>query len=828
MFRSQHQDELHSIVTSLLPEARNPNYRPFNAVNDNNLDADLYLDPEDTQTLSHNAISPLQSYPVSHSQARPSLGLSLPLTTNPPSPSNPPTPKVWLIFGATGHMGRSICKAAIEHNDSVCCVGQANSDTTATMTNWYPNCPERYTGLLCDVRIRSTVQTAVQGCIDAFGRLDIVANCSGYGIIGACEDQDEFEINNQFETNFMGTLNIIQLTLPYFRQRRWGRYLIFSSTSGALGVPGLGPYCATKYAVEGLVESMLYEVERWGIKCTLLEPGHMRRDDVHGNIQSPDLGNLDHAYTTATTNATPSGADATQSAQSGDPHLPLFGHFRITHPSPPYQTIDSPANHARRILQWIGSQQPTSVSRTAELSWQLAHCQFPPLRLLLGFYAVDSVRDRLKSVMEEIEDWKYLHFPVRVLDYALNNTWPETVPAKGNALDNPVNKAWLQTCLEYPVMMHGLLYAASMQMSFVGDSSEEGPIVERIRFAHYSETIKQVYKHISTLEGPPPDALVLVVVTLAVHGRAEKEPAIKCHPKSPLHKLQFLHIYGSMHLALEHLPALMSLLQRKGGLAGVTTYGMAETLQLADIYFATLSCVKPHFSLMREPPSLLASGKLKLDPIAAALMSELLSGFKDLHPCPCGQDLNDALEWIREVTVGVDMFHRNVPGAPALYELAPSINTGQSKMLTLDATILSANSEDTSVVCICRMASLIYNDIVIFPCPEVQRVKIRAGGMLREALEYHFEQFDFRQHARVLLWATVLGSIATSFTPGQPWFLRRLQWQAWELGINDWPSLQSLCSKFLWWRPVCDEPGLRIWNEMVTQVSSVAVRRASD
>ncbi|RMZ81547.1 hypothetical protein DV737_g2525, partial [Chaetothyriales sp. CBS 132003] len=400
MLRSQHQDELQSIVASLLPEARNTNY------------GSLYLDPDDTQTSSHNATSPFQHYrarTASHSQARPSLDLSLPITTNPPSRSNPPTPKVWLIFGATGHMGRSICKAAIEHHDSVCCVGQANSDTAASMANWYPNCPERYAGLLCDVRIRSTVQSAIQACIDAFGRLDIVANCSGYGIIGACEDQDEFEIRNQFETNFMGTLNIIQLTLPYFRQRRWGRYLIFSSTSGALGVPGLGPYCATKYAVEGLVESMLYEVERWGIKCTLLEPGHMRRDDVHGNIQSPNLGNLDHASTTAPPTDT---ADATSSAQSGDGHLPLFGHFRITRPSPPYQTVDSPANHARRILQWIGSQQPTSVSRTAELTWQLAHCQFPPLRLLLGLYAVDSVRDRLKSVMEEIEDWKYLHFPV--------------------------------------------------------------------------------------------------------------------------------------------------------------------------------------------------------------------------------------------------------------------------------------------------------------------------------------------------------------------------------------------------------------------------------
>ncbi|RMD44409.1 hypothetical protein DV735_g667, partial [Chaetothyriales sp. CBS 134920] len=416
----------------------------------------------------------------------------------------------------------------------------------------------------------------------------------------------------------------------------------------------------------------------------------------------------------------------------------------------------------------------------------------------------------------------------RLLDFALHNTWPETVPTGGRALDNPVNKVWLQTCLDHPVMMHALLYAASLQMSLLSDGSDEGPLAEKIRFAHYSETIKQVYRHISTLQGPPPDALVLTVVALAVHGRPAKEPMVKCHPRSPLYKAQYLHIYGSMYLALEHLPALMSLLERKGGLRGITTYGIAETLQLADIYFATLGCTRPHFPLLKVPTSYLASGKIKLDPLAAALMSELLTGFRYLAPSPSAQDLLDALNWIRETTVAVDLLHRKVAGALALYEFAPLINMTQYETLMVDATILAANSEDTSIVCITRLAALIYNDMVIIPCPEVQQVKVRAAGFLREALEYHFEQFDFRRHARLLLWATVMGSIGSSFTPGQIWFLRRLQWQAWELGINDWPSLQSVCTKFLWWRPVCDEPGLRIWTEMVTQASSATMRHASD
>ncbi|KAI9741952.1 MAG: hypothetical protein M1834_000341 [Cirrosporium novae-zelandiae] len=300
--------------------------------------------------------------------------LQLPPSCDPPSSHNPPKPLVWLVFGATGHMGRSVVKAALGHGDYVSAVGRTFEDTMQAMQGWHENCQ----GLLCDVRVRETVEESVQHALDHWGRIDIIANCSGYGVIGACEDQDEYEIRNQFETNFMGVLNIIQLSLPYFREQGRGRYLIFSSTSGALGVPGLGPYCATKYAVEGLIESMLYEVDAFNIKATLVEPGHVRRDEL-----SPK-----------------------------SVHLPQYGHFFIRPPSEPYSAATSPASHAKRVVQWIGDNQPTSAIKAAELVWQLAHCSFPPLRLLLGSYAVESIRDRLRSIIEEIEDWKHLNFPI--------------------------------------------------------------------------------------------------------------------------------------------------------------------------------------------------------------------------------------------------------------------------------------------------------------------------------------------------------------------------------------------------------------------------------
>lgn len=282
-------------------------------------------------------------------------------------------------------MGRSVVKAALAHGDKVTAVGRTFETSPESMSHLeaeHENC----LGLLCDVRSRETVQAVITKSIGRWGRIDVVANCSGYGVIGACEDQAESDIRNQFETNFMGTLNIIQLSLPHFRERNAGRYLIFSSTSGALGVPGLGPYCASKYATEGLMESMLYEVDSFNIKGTLVEPGHIRRDDEFSDPSSP--------------------------TEDQSPPLPAYGHFLIKPASEPYSSSNAPASHAKRILQWLGDKQPTSAVKAAELVWQLGHCSFPPLRLLLGSYAVESIRDRLKCITEEIEDWKHLSFPL--------------------------------------------------------------------------------------------------------------------------------------------------------------------------------------------------------------------------------------------------------------------------------------------------------------------------------------------------------------------------------------------------------------------------------
>lgn len=361
-------------------------------------------------------------------------------------------------------MGRSLVKSALAHGDYVTTVGRIHEtsmaamqalaaseaehgpeddDTSPATSTASPLPPPpllspapgstkkkmRCLGALCDVRARESVERVVQRTLAHFGRIDVVANCSGYGVVGACEDQDEHELRNQFETNFMGTLHILQATLPILRRQQelmlhhqqvqqqqqgtsqqnynpvggGGRYLIFSSTAGALGVPGMGPYCATKYAVEGLIEAMLYEVDAFNIKATLVEPGLMRRDDRH--LEASDLPGGDGAGDSRLGQSSGNRGDNTNP-------LPTWGHFLIKPPSDTYANPSAPSLHATRMVQWLGDRQPASVVQCAELVWQLAHCSFPPLRLPLGSYAIESIRDRMRSVTEEIEDWKHLNFPL--------------------------------------------------------------------------------------------------------------------------------------------------------------------------------------------------------------------------------------------------------------------------------------------------------------------------------------------------------------------------------------------------------------------------------
>ena len=127
-----------------------------------------------------------------------------------------------------------------------------------------------------DVTDNKSVTNAIQAIVSKAGRLDVLVNNAGYALTGAFEDLAIEEIKAQYETNLLGLIRTSQAVLPIMREQKSGTIVNISSGAGRVGLPGFSAYVSTKFAVEGLSESMAYELEPFGIKVILIEPGVIR------------------------------------------------------------------------------------------------------------------------------------------------------------------------------------------------------------------------------------------------------------------------------------------------------------------------------------------------------------------------------------------------------------------------------------------------------------------------------------------------------------------------------------------------------------------------
>jgi NAD(P)-dependent dehydrogenase (short-subunit alcohol dehydrogenase family) len=133
-----------------------------------------------------------------------------------------------------------------------------------------------------DVTDDASVSQAVQSIISDSGRIDVLVNNAGYGLVGAFEDLSLDEIKQQYETNFFGVVRVTQAVIPIMRKQKSGRIINISSGAGRFGYPGGSAYVSTKFAMEGLSESLSYELDPFGIKVILVEPGVIRTN--FGNV----------------------------------------------------------------------------------------------------------------------------------------------------------------------------------------------------------------------------------------------------------------------------------------------------------------------------------------------------------------------------------------------------------------------------------------------------------------------------------------------------------------------------------------------------------------
>ncbi len=127
-----------------------------------------------------------------------------------------------------------------------------------------------------DVTDENSVKNAIQSILSEAGRIDVLVNNAGYGLTGAFEDIEIDEIKALYETNLFGVIRVTQAVLPTMRKQRSGRIINISSGAGRIGYPGGSAYVSSKFALEGLSESMAYEIEQFGIRTVLVEPGFVK------------------------------------------------------------------------------------------------------------------------------------------------------------------------------------------------------------------------------------------------------------------------------------------------------------------------------------------------------------------------------------------------------------------------------------------------------------------------------------------------------------------------------------------------------------------------
>lgn len=144
--------------------------------------------------------------------------------------------------------------------------------------------PDRVAVLRCDVTDRATIDAAVRDALQRFGRIDALFNNAGYGLYGPIEDLSEDEILREMDTNFVGQIRVAQSVLPAMREQRGGKIINVSSLAGRIVGPLMGLYAASKWAVEAMSEALRYEVSRWGVDVTILEPGMYRSDWQTANL----------------------------------------------------------------------------------------------------------------------------------------------------------------------------------------------------------------------------------------------------------------------------------------------------------------------------------------------------------------------------------------------------------------------------------------------------------------------------------------------------------------------------------------------------------------
>ena len=269
------------------------------------------------------------------------------------------TQKVWFITGASKGIGFEIAKAALEAGQKVVATARSNADglKSALAHN------DRLEVVALDVTNETDVIAGLQKAIDRFGRIDVVVNNAGYGLLAATEEASDAEARKQYDTNVFGILNVIRAVLPQLRKQKSGHIINISSLFAYMAsIPGFGIYGSTKFAVEGISEGLALEVKPLGIHVTSAAPGLFR------------------------TNFT-----ASDSYQVSNIKLGAY---------------DETVGSVRENMSRFDRTQPGDPAKLAQVILEVADSENPPLHLPIGKDAINSYRTKVAQMDAELAEWE--------------------------------------------------------------------------------------------------------------------------------------------------------------------------------------------------------------------------------------------------------------------------------------------------------------------------------------------------------------------------------------------------------------------------------------
>jgi NAD(P)-dependent dehydrogenase (short-subunit alcohol dehydrogenase family) len=208
------------------------------------------------------------------------------------------TKKVWYVTGASKGLGLALVNKLLNEGFAVAATSR-NVDELKKAVN---NNSDAFLPLSLNITDEADVHRTIEATVDYFGRIDVVVNNAGYGLLGALEELTDAETRTNFDINVFGSLNVIRQVLPHLRRQQSGYIFNISSIAGfSGGFPGFGIYCATKFAVNGFTEALAEEVKPFGIHATIVMPGYFRTSFLTGgslNTPKNEIGDYQNVRQT--------------------------------------------------------------------------------------------------------------------------------------------------------------------------------------------------------------------------------------------------------------------------------------------------------------------------------------------------------------------------------------------------------------------------------------------------------------------------------------------------------------------------------------------------